>query len=279
MKRRPHTNPSSGALKVFVTCPLVNRGRQRGTPAIVRSAALNICVARPSGDRLAVYGDTIYGKRRSGEYQTMSSAVQPGTSTQLVLGVSASPKDAAGWDRLVKRYSGVIYAWCRRYGLQEADAGDVTQNVFLTLLGKLQTFDRSKGGFRNWLYCVVQNAVRESCNKTAHRQEKGTPTAKQALDSEPARRDLEARLKEEFDHELVELTETRVRLKVSMQYWDCYRLRCKEGLSLREAAKLIEIPAGHVSKYALRVRTMIAQEIAIHDGTSVFTQVGADTPP
>ena len=182
----------------------------------------------------------------------------------------------SGWDKLVKRYSGVIYAWCRRYGLQDANAGDVTQDVFLTLLGKLQTFDRSKGRFRVWLYRVVQNAVRESCNKTAHRQEKGTPSAQRALDSEPARRDLEARLKEEFDHELVELAETKVRLTVTVHYWDCYRLRCKEGLSLRHAAEVIGIPAGHVSKYALRVQTMISQEIALHDEIGVLTNPGAE---
>jgi RNA polymerase sigma factor (sigma-70 family) len=206
----------------------------------------------------------------------MSSAAQPGSSTQVVLSVSASPHDPAGWQALVKRYGGLIYGWCRRFGLQEADAEDVTQAVFLALVGKLKTFDRSKARFRHWLYRVVQNAVRESCGKTAYRQEKGTPAAKQALDSEPARRDLEARLKEEFDHELVEIAETKVRLKVTVEYWESYQLRCKEGLSLRQAAKTIGIPAGHVSKYALRVQAMIAQEISLHEKMSVITKAEAE---
>jgi RNA polymerase sigma factor (sigma-70 family) len=202
----------------------------------------------------------------------MSDAVPPGRSTLLILRLVGCPTDAAAWAEFVQRYAGIIYAWCRRYRLQDADAQDVTQIVFAALLRRLQGFDRSKARFRSWLYRVVQNAVRDWCQDRARRDEKGTESARQLLASQPARRDLKARLLEEFDLELLEVAEAGVRLKVAPQSWDAYWFRCKEGLPLRQAAERIGIPAGHVSKYALRVRGMVAREIAILDGLCDSTE-------
>jgi RNA polymerase sigma factor (sigma-70 family) len=192
----------------------------------------------------------------------MNGPASPGSSTLLVLRLSVCPADAAAWDQFVQRYGGTIYEWCRRYRLQDADAQDVTQNVFAGLLRGLKGFDRSQARFRSWLYRIVQNGVRDWCNDRDRREEKGTEFARQLLASQPAHRDLEARLGEEFDLELLEVAEANVRLKVSAQSWETYRLRCKEGLPLRQAAERIGIPVGHVSKYALRVRGMVAREVA-----------------
>ena len=49
--------------------------------------------------------------------------------------------DAEAWDLFVQRYSGPIYRWCCRFGLQDADARDVSQNVFAALLRGLRTFE------------------------------------------------------------------------------------------------------------------------------------------
>lgn len=193
----------------------------------------------------------------------MNGPTAPRTSTLLVLRLLVCPTDAAAWDEFVQRYSGTIYEWCRRYRLQDADAQDVTQNVFANLLRGLKGFDRSEARFRSWLYRIVQNGVRDWCNDRARREEKGTESARRLLASQPARLDLEARLGEEFDLELFEVAEANVRLKVSPHSWESYRLRCKEGLSLKQAAERIGgIRIGHVSKYALRVRDMVADEVA-----------------
>jgi RNA polymerase sigma-70 factor (ECF subfamily) len=192
----------------------------------------------------------------------MNRLASPGSSTLLVLRLSGCPTDAAAWDQFVQRYSGPIYAWCRRYCLQDADAQDVTQNVFVNLLRQVQKFDRSKARFRSWLFRIVQNGVRDWCADRARREEKGTESARQLLASQPARRDLAARLSEEFDLELLQVAEANVQLRVSPKSWAAYRLCCKEGLRPRQAAARINnIRPGHVSKYALRVRDMVASEV------------------
>jgi RNA polymerase sigma-70 factor (ECF subfamily) len=193
----------------------------------------------------------------------MNAHESPGSSTLLVRRLLACPADAAAWEQFVRRYSGPIYRWCRGCALQDADAQDVTQNVFAGLLHGLQTFDPARARFRSWLYRVVENSVKDWCKAPAHRQEKGTEAARHLLASEQARRDLRASLEEEFDHELLEAAEMNVRLKVSPATWEAYRLRCKEQLTLRQAATQIGIPAGHVSKYARRVCDMLTRQVAL----------------
>jgi RNA polymerase sigma-70 factor (ECF subfamily) len=196
----------------------------------------------------------------------MGESGAQGASSLLLLRLSVSPSDAEAWDQFVQRYSGPIYNWCRRHQLQDADARDVTQNVFAILLQRLQQFDRSRGvRFRTWLHQVVENCVRDWCRVRSRREEKGTATSWRALAGEEARHDLETRLDEVFDLELLELAESAVRLRVQPRSWQAYELFCKEHLSLKEASQRIGIPPGHVSKYAGRVQALVSKEIARHE--------------
>jgi RNA polymerase sigma-70 factor (ECF subfamily) len=196
----------------------------------------------------------------------MNGTPPPGSSTLLILRLSICPMDAEAWDQFVRRYSPTIYKWCCRYRLQDADARDVTQNVFAALLRRLEKFDRSRARFRSWLYRVVENCVRDCCNDPAYRQQKGTEDVWRLLTSEQARSDLQASLNKDFDLELLQIAEMNVQLQVAPHSWDAYQLRCKERLSLSQAAERIGIPAGHVSKYALRVRHMVSRQIAHFEG-------------
>jgi RNA polymerase sigma-70 factor (ECF subfamily) len=205
----------------------------------------------------------------------MSDSPPPG-STTLLIRLSRCPTDPDAWSLFVQRYGGTIYRWCCRYGLQDADARDVSQDVFAALLRRLHTFDRSRARFRSWLFIVVRNCVRDWCSDPAQHQERGTEAVRQRLNSEQARRDLEAHLNEEFDLERLQSAEMNVRLLVAPHCWDAYRLRCKERLSLREAARQIGIPAGHVSKYALRVRDLVARQIALLEGL-LDSRAGCET--
>ncbi|MHC4949076.1 MAG: RNA polymerase sigma factor [Planctomycetota bacterium] len=47
--------------------------------------------------------------------------------------------DRAAWDRLVDQYGRLVYSIAHRYGLEEGDADDVFQAVFLVLFRRLET--------------------------------------------------------------------------------------------------------------------------------------------
>ncbi len=58
------------------------------------------------------------------------------TSPTLLAGIKA--RDQGIWRLLVRLYGPLIYTWCRRSGLQDADAADVAQDVFGTVAESIE---------------------------------------------------------------------------------------------------------------------------------------------
>src|SRR5947199_1694558 len=71
------------------------------------------------------------------------------------------PKDRAAWQQFVELYGSLVYGFVRRHGLQDADAADLTQEVFLALARAADHwhYDPQKGSFRAWLYGLTRNKL------------------------------------------------------------------------------------------------------------------------
>ncbi len=71
--------------------------------------------------------------------------------------------DHAAWREFDERYRELILRFCRRRGLQQADADDVAQTVLANLSKSLRGFeyDRSRGRFRDYLYRCVRGVLFE----------------------------------------------------------------------------------------------------------------------
>jgi RNA polymerase sigma-70 factor (ECF subfamily) len=76
--------------------------------------------------------------------------------------------DQQAWHRFVDLYTPLLFHWARRVGLQEPDAADLVQDVFILLVKKLPEFhyDGAKG-FRAWLRTVALNRWRETRRRAA----------------------------------------------------------------------------------------------------------------
>jgi RNA polymerase sigma-70 factor (ECF subfamily) len=76
-------------------------------------------------------------------------------------------------------YSPLVYSWCRRYGLQDADALDVGQDVLRSLFLNLDGFRRDQPGdsFRKWLKTMTRNRVIDFTRRAGR-----TPSAKGGSD-------------------------------------------------------------------------------------------------
>lgn len=71
------------------------------------------------------------------------------------------PRDAEAWAEFVDLYVPLIYGYARKQGLQDADAGDLSQEVISAVavaVGRLD-YDPKRGTFRNWLLTVVQRKL------------------------------------------------------------------------------------------------------------------------
>ena len=83
------------------------------------------------------------------------------TSASLLVRLR-SPDDHQAWDRFVQLYAPLMYGWLRHAGLDENEASDLVQDVFLILVQKLPEFhyDRQKS-FRAWLKTITLNKWRQ----------------------------------------------------------------------------------------------------------------------
>ena len=73
--------------------------------------------------------------------------------TDLV--IRAKNGDNQAWDALVERYAPLIWSICRRYRLANADAEDVNQSVWLTLVDQLAAL-REPAALPGWLATTTQ---------------------------------------------------------------------------------------------------------------------------
>ena len=83
------------------------------------------------------------------------------TSTGLIRRAAAD--DDVAWRQLVQTYGRRVYRWCRRAGLQPADASNVAQEVLRSIARKLGDFhhDREGDTFRGWIRRITQNKLRD----------------------------------------------------------------------------------------------------------------------
>jgi RNA polymerase sigma-70 factor (ECF subfamily) len=70
----------------------------------------------------------------------------------------AQQGDAAAFERIYRLHSERVYALCLRMVRNPTEAEDLTQEAFLTVLRKIQTF-RGESAFSTWLYRLALNVV------------------------------------------------------------------------------------------------------------------------
>jgi RNA polymerase sigma-70 factor (ECF subfamily) len=76
--------------------------------------------------------------------------------------------DEAAWTRFVHLYSPLLFRWARQAGLDEADAGDLVQDVFVILLKELPRFHLDPAhSFRAWLKTFALNRWRNLVKRQA----------------------------------------------------------------------------------------------------------------
>ncbi len=189
----------------------------------------------------------------------MASLTDSQTSLTLMETLRRSPLDADAWDRFVRRYRPKIYGWCRAWGLQEADAEDVAQEVISKLTQKMADFryDRSRS-FRAWLKTITQHALSDL---VASRARAVGSRSMPILDNIEARADLERRIEEILNGELLDLAITKVRKRVASATWDAFRLTTFDGRSGAEASKELGMPIASVFVAKHRVQKLLKEEI------------------
>ncbi len=172
--------------------------------------------------------------------------------------------DAGAWQLFVSTYGPLIYRYCRRQGLQEADTADVTQEVLGQVSRSIATFDYQpeRGRFRDWLGTVVHGKlVRHHQNRARRKME--------SIDSdglEPAKETVAApgndsEWIDEFNTHLLQVALERIRGEFDPKNWRAFEMVWIENKAAAEAvAELGMTPSAiYVTKW--RVLKRLREEI------------------
>lgn len=94
------------------------------------------------------------------------------TSLTLLQSIKKSG-DRESWELLNELYSPLIRRWLKKCDIRLADEDDLLQEVFLTVVEKISTFERGEheGSFRSWLKKISVNCFRNYYRKKSNRNQ------------------------------------------------------------------------------------------------------------
>lgn len=172
------------------------------------------------------------------------------------LALDAASGDRAAFARLVERHYDRIHGLAWRFMGGPPDSEDLTQDVCLALGRKIRSF-RGDAAFTTWLYQVVLNAARDAMRRQKTRRAGAAGFAEidgLRRDEAAARAQDAAWLRGAIARLKGDLRETAV-------------LVLDEGLSHRDAARVLEISEGTVSWRLAEIRKAL-KAAAIEEGST-----------
>ena len=177
--------------------------------------------------------------------------------------------DSNSWRDFVECYAPRVFLWCKKFGLQEADAADATQTVLLKLVQSLQSFDydSGRGSFRSWLKVVTQHVATDVV-RTWRERGSGDSRWVESLNgavSSSSAESLLAELELAHQQELVRVANERIRLKVKPKTWDAYWKTCHGGAPATDVAQDLDMTVGDVYVAKSRVLKMLRAEVRLLD--------------
>jgi RNA polymerase sigma-70 factor (ECF subfamily) len=176
-------------------------------------------------------------------------------------------------ERVFRDYAPRVFSLARRMLGNDADAEDVTQDVLLQVVRKLDTF-RGDADFFTWLHRVTVNAALAHRSKRARRQQHET---RDPLDhfletghhASPVRPWAVAPDQQALDKEREEIIESAI-ARLPETYRDVYVLADVEGLSNSAIGEMLDLSLPAVKSRLHRGRLLMRDALAPH-----FEEVGA----
>jgi RNA polymerase sigma-70 factor (ECF subfamily) len=168
------------------------------------------------------------------------------------------PGERGAWDRFVELYTPLLFSWARRVGLKDADAADLVQDVFVTLVQTLPTFayDHHRS-FRAWLRTVTLNKWRARCKKLAR-----APATNGYLHEVASPDELEAFWDAQYCQHLTRQALQILQADFQPTTWKAFWEHVVNDRSAPDVAGELGLTAGAVYAAKFRVLDRLRQELA-----------------
>jgi len=168
--------------------------------------------------------------------------------------------DATGWEELVRQHTRRVYGLCYRFTGSDAEAQDLTQDIFLRVFRTLKSYRSAEGSFVTWLTRLSRNLLIDHYRRT--RQERLTePIEDQLATLEEREHGTQTAVRPDralAGREASEVLQGALG-KLSPELRETVILRDLQEMEYREIAQVLKIPEGTVKSRLNRGRTELAR--------------------
>ena len=162
----------------------------------------------------------------------------PETSHSLIARVK-DLGDGAAWTEFLGIYQPVVLRMARRRGLQDADAQDVMQQVFLSISRSIEGWIPGdlQPPFRAWLTTIARNAITEALTRRPRDVASGWTSIVDLLKAQPDPQATTAEILAEARKELIRWATEQIRSEFREATWNVFWRTAIEGVPIAEVAK------------------------------------------
>jgi RNA polymerase sigma-70 factor (ECF subfamily) len=191
-------------------------------------------------------------------------ATRSQSATPLSLLEQLRANDAGGWERVLHLYGPLVRFWCRRGGLRDQDAEDVTQEVFAAAAAGFGGFRRDRPGdtFRGWLAGITRRQL-----LLFFRRGRGQPAADGGSDAWRQLQEVVDPTGSPDEEEAAEITRVYLRaLEVVRNYfepltWRAFWRTAIEGVAPAELADELGMTSAAIRQAKSRVLRRLKHEL------------------
>jgi len=172
----------------------------------------------------------------------------------------AAAGDRDAFDALVRRHQARTYNFVRTMVHDEAEAEDLTQDVFVRVWKSIGRF-RGDSAFSTWLFRIAVNVARTHLSRRSRWRLFSRPAPDAPADAPAEAEDPPSA--ERLEDDVVRRdTIDRALATLSPDLREAVTLRDVEGLEYREIARVLDIPLGTVESRIFRARQRLRPLLA-----------------
>src|SRR5260221_12938938 len=163
--------------------------------------------------------------------------------------------DGKSWGEFWQLYEPVVRRMARRFGMQDADAQDLTQEVLAAIAAAIGSWqpDPRRGRFRTWLYAIVRNKTIDAMRRRRPGDcGSGDTDMLRRLEAQPLAANDTFRL--EVRRAAFHQAAARVQEEVQPMTWAAFWRTSVLGHPIDETARELQLSIGSV--YAARSRIL-----------------------
>jgi len=175
-----------------------------------------------------------------------------------------NPRDSEAWRTFVETYTPLVYAYCRRRGLQASDVADVTQEVMAQVLRSIAdfTYQSQRGRFRDWLGTITRTKLARFLSRDARAGKgEGGDAGAEELTWQVEAPESDTLWTEGFHARVLEVAMKRARPDFQEVTWTIFEHAWVRGQAAPEVARELGVPIESVYLAKSRVLKRLRTEV------------------